>query len=301
MNDLVNADLEFVWFDDNSILNGGTGAYGTEDGIEMADDVSKSLYCYLDGLRIYHPLGSNSSDYILSEQSATYLNVINEIKNNKIGTDLTNIGNIAYIGRDLTDGETLSFADYQNEGPQNELYLKPGSGSLAFKVKLDISSAKIHLGLRAVNGTSSVTIGSGTKAAVFDINSATEMYYDITDLLSVDSNTGIATITIQNTGSAGVLAVNNVKLTQGGNVSPITEDDLNMFSLAMSAPAEEAFVVNGKVTTEKVEEELPPENEEIPAELTKWEKALAFIKDIFAKVIAFFSDVFVFLTKGGMF
>lgn len=74
-----------------------------------------------------------------------------------------------------------------------------------------------------------------------------------------------------------------------------------MFSLAMSAPAEEAFVVNGKVTTEKVEEELPPENEEIPAELTKWEKALAFIKDIFAKVIAFFSDVFVFLTKGGMF
>ena len=201
----------------------------------------------------------------------------------------------------MTDGETLSFADYQNEGPQNELYLKPGSGSLAFKVKLDINSAKIHLGLRAVNGTSSVTIGSGDKAAVFDINSATEMYYDITDLLSVDSNTGIATITIQNTGSAGVLAVNNVKLTQGGNVSPITEDDLNMFSLAMSAPAEEAFVVNGKVTTEKVEEELPPENEEIPAELTKWEKALAFIKDIFAKVIAFFSDVFVFLTKGGMF
>lgn len=301
MHDLVNADLEFVWFDDNSILNGGTGAYGTEDGLEMADDATENLYCYLDGLRIYHPLGSNSSEYIASEQGATYLNVINEITNGKIGTDLTNIGNFAYIGRDLTDSETLSFADYQNEGPQNELYLKPGSGSLAFKVEFGINSAKIHLGLRAVNGTSSVTIGSGDKAAVFDINSATEMYYDITDLLSVDSNTGIATITIQNTGSAGVLAVNNVKLTQGGNVSPITEDDLNMFSLAMSAPAEEAFVVNGKVTTEKVEEELPPENEEIPAELTKWEKALAFIKDIFAKVIAFFSDVFVFLTKGGMF
>ncbi len=294
MNDLVNADLEFVWFDDNSILNGGTGAYGTEDGIEMADDASKSLYCYLDGLRIYHPLGSNSSDYILSEQSATYLNVINEIKNNKIGTDpnLTNIGNIAYIGRDLTDGETLSFADYQNEGPQNELYLKPGSGSLAFKVQLGINSAKIHLGLRAVNGTSSVTIGSGNKAAVFDINSATEMYYDITELLDVDSN-GIATITIQNTGSAGVLAVNNVKLTQGSAAAPITEDDLSTFSLAINAPAEEAFVVNGKVTTEKSEVEEPVEK-------TFIEKLVEFFKNIFVYIVNTVKNVFAILSKGGM-
>ncbi len=299
MNDIANSELELVWFDNNSILNGGTGAYGTEDDIEMAAESNhRDLSIYLDGFRIYHPLGTGDSaneNYILSEHNAEYINVINNISNE------SELKNIAYIGRDLTDSETLTFENYQKEGPQNELYLKPGSDeALAFTVQLKDTSSKVHLGLRAVTGNAKVTIGTVDGGREFEIKSATEMYYDITELLDVNQETGKATITIKNTGTTGMLAVNNIKMTQGGAVAAVSEDDLITYSLAMSAPVEEAYVINGRVTTEKVEEELPPEAEE-PVEKTPLEKVIDFIKYAFAQVVAFFSDVFVFLTKGGIF
>ncbi len=300
MNDIANSELELVWFDDNSILNGGTGAYGTEDDIEMAAESNhRDLSIYLDGFRIYHPLGTGDSanaNYILSEQNAEYINVINNISYEN------DLKNIAYIGRALTDSEELTFKNYQKEGPQNELYLTPGSDeALAFTVQLKDTpeNAKVHLGLRAVTGNAKVTIGTVDGGREFEIKSATEMYYDITELLVVDQPTGTATITIKNTGTTGMLAVNNIKMTRGGAVAAISEDDIDMFSLAMNAPAEEAYVVNGKVTTEKAEEPAP--EPEVPAEKTFIEKAVEFIKNVFAKVFGFISNAFVFLSKGGLF
>ncbi len=302
MNEIANSELELVWFDENSILNGGTGAYGAESDVEMAAESNhRDLSCYLDGFRTYHPLGTGDSanaNYILSEQNAEYINVINNVnKGITPGTD--NIASLAYVVRG--GGDTLAFADYQTNGPQNELYLKPGSdNALAFTVQLKGSPSKVHLGLRAVTGEAKVKIG-GTE---FEIDSATEMYYDITECITVNPTTGMATITIQNmideANGYGMLAVNNIKITQGGAVAAVSEDDLSMYALSMSAPAEEAYVVNGRITTEKVEEELPPETEE-PIEKTPIEKVIDFIKYAFAQVVAFFSDVFVFLTKGGIF
>lgn len=303
MDDLANAELELVWFDENSVLNGGTGAFGAESDVEMAaESIDRDLACYLDGFRIYHPLGSDSTNYIASEQNATYINVINNIGDtDDFITSGTDISSLAYIVPTSEGSPSFNFANYQKYGPQNEFYLNPGSGALAFNVQLS-NTAEVHLGLRAVTGTASVTIGSGngdTTQKTFEINSATEMYYDITELLDVDQNTGIATITIRNTGTAGMLAVNNIKMTQNGAVAAISEDDINMFSLAMNAPVEEAFVVNGTVTTEKAEE--PSQEPEVPAEKTFIEKAIAFFKNIFAMVVGFVSDVIVSISKGGLF
>lgn len=238
---LEGADFEFVWFDDNSILNGGTGAVGNVNkNSRAAGTGTASLDCYIDGVRVYSPMGDDSSSYIDTEKNARYINVINSLKDETIGTGTTTVDGIAYIENALTEG-TLSFSNYQKNGPQNELYLN-GSGSDALVLKLDIptSDSKVQLGLRAVNGTATVKIGDKQ----FNVNSATEMYYDITDCISMDGTTG--TITIQNTGS-GVLAVNNIKLTGDVAMALMTTDDMSkVYSLA-TAQAEDAQVVNGVV------------------------------------------------------
>ena len=299
MDDLANAELELVWFDENSVLNGGTGAFGAESEVEMAaEHTDRDVACYLDGFRIYHPLDQGNTSYIASEQDATYLNVINNIGSGITPDENTAFNsNIAYLETSLEDGVTLSFGNYEEKGPQNELYLKTGSSdAIAFTVNRQSPDGEVHLGLRAVTGTTRVKIGSGNKALEFDVNSATEMYYDISEILDKESQT--AAITIQNTGS-GLLAVNNIKLTGNATAIGVSEDDINMFSLAINAPAEEAYVVNGTVTTEKAEEPAP--EPEVPAEKSFIEKAVEFIKNVFDKVFGFISNAFVFLSKGGLF
>ena len=55
MEDIANSDVELVWFDDNSILNGGSGAVGNVQ-TSRAGTTTTTLDCYLDGFRIYHPM-----------------------------------------------------------------------------------------------------------------------------------------------------------------------------------------------------------------------------------------------------
>ena len=75
------SEVEFVWFNDNSILNGGKGPVvensSANRGTAAAADVS--LDCYIDSIRVYNPLGDDTSRYIDSEKGATYHNVIGEL------------------------------------------------------------------------------------------------------------------------------------------------------------------------------------------------------------------------------
>ena len=72
MTDLANADLELVWFDDNSILNGGSGAAGNINtrGARADGRAAKRLDCYIDGFRVYNPLDVDSSKYIATAVEA---------------------------------------------------------------------------------------------------------------------------------------------------------------------------------------------------------------------------------------
>lgn len=242
LSELANADLELVWFDDNSVLNGGTGAKGNVK-TNRAGETTTSLDCYIDGFRIYYPMSSEEADYISKENGATYHNVISCINENHIGTDTTSVDGIAYVTGSLTEGETLSFANYQSFGPQNEFYLKAnGSDALVLKAQIPAPGSRVQLGLRAVTGTTTVKIG-GTD---FTINGATEMYYDVTECITVDDNS-IATITIQNTGS-GILAVNTIKLTGDATMEIVTEEDMGEAKESMMAAPVRANIIDGVVT-----------------------------------------------------
>ena len=110
--------------------------------------------------------------------------------------------------------------------------------------------------LRAVNGATTVNI-NGTE---FAINSATEMYYDITDLLTANADS-TATVSITNSGS-GILAVNNIKLTNtvsGASLMPLSAEDIEAVQHYATMEPVQATVENG-VVTPVVEEEIPGEN-----------------------------------------
>ena len=124
--------------------------------------------------------------------------------------------------------------------------------------------------LRAVNGPATVKINT----TEFVINSATEMYYDITDLLdATEVATGSATVTIINTGDvnpddgkdtgSGILSINNIKVTNtasAANLMMLSMDDLETAQYYASAEPVQANVKNGVVTPVEEEEEIPEDN-----------------------------------------
>ena len=258
MGELAKEDVEVIWFDDNSIFNGGTGAEGIKStrstragtGVGVTELVN-----YIDGIRIYHPMASEYGDYVAGEQGAQYVNVIENLVNNSLVDNGTAFG-LAYVEGALAEGEALSFANYQKIGPDREFYLAGGNSGtttgLAFNIDAP-AGAKIMLGLRAINGATTVKV-NGTE---FPVNSATEMYYDITEILN-----GSRTITIANTGSSP-LAVNNIKLSGNAAVGVLSVDDMGSIDELMTMETVEAEVVNGTVTVP-----TPEEEPEIPEDTT---------------------------------
>ncbi len=288
---LENTDLEMVWFDDNSVLNGGTGSAGKLNRTSRAaGDSVATLDCYLDGFRIYNPLGDITGDYIDSEQNPTYINVISNLKNNTITSETTVIDGIAYVENALSEG-SLGFANYEQNGPQNELYLNGNTeSSVVLKVSLSNPNAKVQLGLRAVSGTAQVRVGDKE----FNISGPTEMYYDVTDCVTVAD--GVATITVQNTG-AGVLALNNIKLTGGSSALAIGVDDLPAVYRLASAPAEKAIVVDGVVKSVVENTDNGTDSGSDNGVDSNFSN-LSFVQKLIEKIAEILSSIFKFLPVG---
>ena len=132
-------------------------------------------------------------------------------------TDDTASGEDGGIFTDPVTGQNAAIADYANFGPNNELYLAKGQG-VSFALKLDGQNVQnIHLALKSVGGTAKVqvygldqsgnkTYALGSASAAAQINTATDLYHDITALR--DSKA----IVIVSSGDA-ILSVTNIKMT----------------------------------------------------------------------------------------
>ena len=186
----------------------------TEDGYDL----------YLDAIRIYDPTGVASNSVANDEVSNAYqadgegwpsymelrdrLLTANDFEADLDTTVLT--------GAMFIDGiDTLGdarIADYTSYGPNNEVYLAPGQG-VAFALS---NADHLHVGMRRMTGTATYTIesydeeGNLIKSVTGDVTSATDMYYDITDLKD-------GTIVIRNSGASGELMLTNLKYTFESN------------------------------------------------------------------------------------
>ena len=236
MEDLMGEDIEVVFADENSIFNGGTGAAtsgAATFALGAATGGTTTLVNYLDGFRIYNPLGSMTGSYPESEQQVTYYNVMNDVADYGIG-EVDNLSGIVYLTGESI--ENLSFAEYKTKGPKSEVYLKPNATEgIAFGFGYQ-PGAKVSIGMRSVDGKP-VTVKVNNKTIT--VTSTTEMYYDISDIDfdTPGANTGLPMVTVQNV-SGGLLAVNNIKLCEA-TVARATYAMLPRMRMMMAMPVTE--------------------------------------------------------------
>lgn len=228
---LDSEDVNVVWFDEDSILNGGEGV-NTVDPDMLSTEAVTSLLNIVDSVRVYNPIEDTYSYYIESEQGAQYYNVMDNLVNGGAIEDGSEDGNFAYISGN--DNNEITIDTYDAFGSKDELYLSESTSAVTFTIKdfAKDSGSKVMISFRAAYGTPSAKIGNGSKT----ITSNTEMYYDITDYVSDNG-----TVTIQNAatddGKNSLLAIGYVKVV--GQTLAANSFDLMTARTMMMAPSTE--------------------------------------------------------------
>ena len=147
--------------------------------------------------------------------------------------------------------DAYTVGNYQNFGPNNEVYLAPGQ-SVGFKLdelsynagftsgSFDTSDESIvdaiHIGLKGITGSGAVTLTNGVQTLTADTGH-TEQYYDITDM----KNT---VVTVQNTGT-GLISITSVKVTH--TAEPVGTDGqaLSLFAVNREIARAALAIVSG--------------------------------------------------------
>lgn len=200
------SQVEATCMDDNSVLLGGTGVEETaaKSRSARAAAATTSANVYIDGVRVYNTLNENNgaNKYTKSEQNVKYESVYDYVKNSLDSDGNSTAVYVEYDGNQ----DAWNIADYKQQGPENEVYLAPGN-SIAIALDGYKKGNTVQIAAKAINGEVSC---DGLKTRV--LSTATEMYYtaDVTD------NDGSAYVQItNNTGSKGVLALSEMKVSSG--------------------------------------------------------------------------------------
>ncbi len=303
--ELIGTDVEFIWHSEDSVLNGGKGAQGVDEGSFTTQAVT-SLENYIDGIRVYHPGGDNMDTYYKeSEKGATYYNVFDNMK-----AGVFSGSGISYI-YGTAGGQSLNFAEELEklfEGrPKNEVYLEnSGNNSITFTVDNLDENSRVMVSLRAAQGSPKAQVNNN----VFVDGSITrmEMYYDITEYLTIAD--GKATVIIKNAGS-GLLAVDNIKVTGAGGISAQSElsDVFEIFSLDVVEvdPRQPSISTSGdigEIPLPPVPDQpdnnepddgndniLPPSDDDNPEEPAE-DGFFAKVESFFVKIFNFFKNIF---------
>lgn len=204
-----------------------TVAYG--DIFDHDSTVGYSFW--MDAVRVYDPMGDKFDYTGDGEGYPQYI----EIRNQLIEKGSFGEG----TGAVFIDGTTEANVEaYRNGGPNNEVYLAKVQ-SIAFKLSSVENVAEVHIGAKGPMGSAALKVNDNVAKP---IETATEMYYDITDAAK---NGNLVTIT--NTGAEGtILSLTNVKVTYTKKDQTVTlamteEDAAAAVAMvrAMYAPAPE--------------------------------------------------------------
>ena len=238
---------EVVYMDDNSVLNGGTGAetsvvksdiatfvkdIAMDNALELNDatDGAKTANVYVDGIRIYNTIDpSKQPEYKTSEKNTEYYNVYDFVLNSSAGTsDQWDTNSAIYIEK---DGNTslYNIADYKKQGPENEIYLTSGNAVVFALDGYDLStSATVHVAAKAVSGN---PIFAGN-----DIYHSTELYYDVNSLVKHSDKYGYYIILKNNDNSNSVLSISGIKVSS--NIQLVANEELGDYVVKELNPAE---------------------------------------------------------------
>lgn len=187
-----------------------TVAYNT-----FFDKTTNNEYSFwLDAVRVYDPMGKDNAIYNTGNEKEGYPQYI-KLRDAIVDKNASLAGNGALF---IDGGNIADIATYANIGPNNEVYLAKGQ-AITFKLNGNLDKiATVQIGAKSPNsdGTNkaNMVIGDNNK----QLNTATEMYYDITTAAVNNGNAQL--VTVANTGEA-ILSLTNLKITFNaqGNVS----------------------------------------------------------------------------------
>ena len=173
----------------------------------------RSTY-YLDGIRVYNPLGNSLDEtvkeaYGPTELNATFTEVRSLLLANKDLSGDATIDGVVYI--DQNEGQSTSDIQvYEKDGPKDEVYLSKGQ-AIAFAV--DDPNATYYIGLKGPQGKTSAEISNGDNNSKPQITSASDLYYQVMPYRHTDAE-GNATyfIMVKNTGD-NLLSVTKLRVT----------------------------------------------------------------------------------------
>lgn len=235
---------------------------------------------YLDGIRVYNPLGTTVKEDSTAgkaykeagELNAQYIQVRKDLldssKVKAIGTDIK--GSVFIDkSKDTVADINGNIGTYKEYGPKNEVYLKKDQ-SVAFNIKgYNSENNKVFIGLKSPTGKDvTVKVTSGEKIEEIKLSSAADLYYEITP--DKNGNVVIENIT-ENATSAdnsqiyNLLSITKVRITSANS----SNSSSNSYSL-VSTPELMSYVdkfdtlEEQKDTTEKdTEDTLDKDDVEI--------------------------------------
>ncbi len=255
LKEFIGCEVETSFMDENSVLNGGTGiaaknsqnrTFGKRDAA-----AEQTANVYLDAFRVYQPLELESeANYAENEKGLKYAPVYDYVKNSAELTGSEVLQNsMVYVEYD-GDTEIAHIANYQERGPQNEVYLTNGN-YIGFVLEDYTGTEKVMISAKAVAGEPVLGyLGTNAEGAVISPGmKMTEMYYDVTDCVHkyVSEQHGeqyllvLGNIADAAAETRSILSVSGIKLADGINPATSTQIAADIASLVTLAyqPVEE--------------------------------------------------------------
>lgn len=250
LKEFIGCEVETSFMDENSVLNGGMGiaaknsrnrTFGKRDTA-----AAQRANVYLDAFRVYKPL-ADETKYVENEQGLAYAPVYDYVKNSAdlIPDEITD-NSMVYVEYDGDTG-IANIANYQERGPQNEVYLTNGN-YIGFALEGYTEGKTVMISAKAVAGEPILgylnSTGMVSQGISYDMK-MTEMYYDVTACVQQYGTKHMLVLgNIAEAGTRSILSVSGIKLADG--VTPavstqIAADIANLVTLAYQPVEEPVF------------------------------------------------------------
>lgn len=254
LKEFIGCEVETSFMDENSVLNGGTGiaAKNSQNRTFGKRDTAaaQTANVYLDAFRVYKPL-ADETKYVKNEQGLAYAPVYDYVKNsaNSIGSEILP-NSMVYVEYD-GDTDIAHIANYQERGPQNEVYLTNGN-YIGFALEGYTEGKTVMISAKAVAGDPVLgylnTNDVGGKAISSDMK-MTEMYYDVTACVQQYGTKHMLVLgniakAGTGTGTRSILSVSGIKLADGiipATSTQIAADIASLVTLAYQPVEEPVF------------------------------------------------------------
>lgn len=204
---------------------------------------------YLDGIRVYNPLKGNTTAEDAydkaGESNAKYIKLRDTLLANGFGiTDESTPGSVFIDRIDEQNGVTVGTKDdYEKYGPKNEVYLAKGQ-AIAFEIDgYQNSKNNVFVGLKALNKATTATITNDSEKITKEINSSSDLYYQITP-------TSSGRVVIKNN-SDNILSITKLRITNASAVSATSSEVKLMATPALLSYAADFDSLSETKTTEE--------------------------------------------------